>query len=106
MSAYSGSEGESTTIGVLKTLIFVILAFLNVRNIYPIISGIPLIGAAFLFGGDRISIFAFILYLAYSIYYKSKMDLIMLFILIYFVYSGSMVLNNIINYGSAYLSQI
>lgn len=105
ISAYSGGD-SSTTMGVLKTLFFVALTIFNVRNIYPLLSGIPLLIAAYIFGGDRISIFAFILYLAYSIYYKAKMDVIMFIILIYFAYTGLDIIQNIINYGSAYLSQV
>lgn len=88
--------------GVIKTAVFVVLAAASTRKYDPLISGIPLLVASVIFGGERISILAFFMYLGYVIYYNRKMDIPMIIVMLYFVYSGYNFLTNIINYGTGY----
>lgn len=94
--------GGSNFIGVAKTAVFVILAAASTRKYDPLIAGIPLLVASFILGGERISILAFFMYLGYVIYYNRKMDIPMVIVMLYFVYSGYGFLTNIINYGTGY----
>lgn len=99
----STGEDSSNLMGVLKTLIFVVLASITTKKIDPLIAGLPLVIASFILGGERISVLAFFLYLGYVIYYKRKMDIIMFIVMFYFVFTGYKFLNNILIYGTGYL---
>ncbi len=102
--AYTSEEDASNIMGVLKTLIFIVLAVSTTRKLDPLLAGLPLVIASFIFGGERISILAFFLYLGYVIYYQRKMDVIMFMVMLYFIFTGYKFLNNILIYGTGYLS--
>jgi len=105
--AYATLESEgSNLMGVAKTAVFIILAAATTKKYDPLIAGIPLLAASFILGGERISVLAFFMYLGYVIYYNKKMDIIMVIVMLYFVYSGYGFLINILNYGTGYLSQL
>lgn len=89
-------------IASLKTSVFIILAAFSLRKIQPLIAGSPLIFAAYFLGSDRTAILAFILYVAYVLYYKQRMDIILFVVMCYFSYKSIGFVSNIIHYGNGY----
>lgn len=99
----TGVEEDGTGLmGMVKTSIFIILAYISTRKILPVIAGIPLIAISYFLGSDRIGMLAFILYLGATLYYKNKMDLILFIVMLYFSYKSIDFILNILRYGSGY----
>src|SRR5690606_32674448 len=75
-------------IGMIKTSVFIVLAYVSTRKLLPVIAGIPLVAISYFLGSDRIGMLAFILYLGATLYYKNKMDLILFIVMLYFSYKS------------------
>jgi len=91
-------------IGMIKTSVFIVLAYVSTRKLLPVIAGIPLVAISYFLGSDRIGMLAFILYLGATLYYKNKIDLILLVVMLYFSYKSIGFILNILRYGNGYAS--
>ncbi|MCJ8512259.1 hypothetical protein [Acinetobacter lwoffii] len=102
-SAYSTLESGSIGImGALKTAVFIVFAAISIRKSIAIIAGLPIIILAYFLGSDRIGMLAFILYVGLVLYYKNKMDLMLLIVMLYFSYKSIEFISNIFIYGNGY----
>lgn len=95
----SGSFG---LMAALKTAVFIILAAISTRKLIAIAAGMPLIILAYFLGSDRIGMLSFILYAGLVLYYKNKMDLMLLVVMLYFSYKSIGFVSNILVYGNGY----
>lgn len=86
----------------LKILFFLVIAGVSVRRFEPIVAGLPLLFSAYYFGSDRVAILAFILYMAYVIAYKKRMDALLVLFMLYFSFKSIDFVSNIIVYGNGY----
>lgn len=103
LGAYSTLESGSIGImGALKTAVFIVLAAISIRKLIAIIAGLPIVILAYFLGSDRIGMLAFILYVGLVLYYKNKMDLMLLIVMLYFSYKSIEFVSNIFVYGNGY----
>lgn len=103
--SYSEGTEESGLgiISVIKTSIFVVLAFISTRKILPVVAGTPLVLLSYFLGSERIGMLTFILYVCSVIYYKRKADLLLLLVMLYFTAKTPGYISNVITYGMGYL---
>lgn len=103
VEAYTSIDGGSVGfLGALKASVFIILALISTRQIIAAIAGTPIVVMAYFLGSDRVGMLAFILYAGLVIYYKNRIDLILLIVMLYFSYKSIDFITNILLYGNGY----
>lgn len=104
--AYRLEDDDSGTgfIGVLKTSIFIVLAFISTKKFQVFAAGLPIVALSYFLGADRLGMLAFILYTATVIYYKGKADTILWIVMLYFSYKSISFILNVLNYGTGFHS--
>ena len=107
VEAYTSIDGGSVGfLGALKASVFIILALISTRQIIAATAGTPIVVMAYFLGSDRVGMLAFILYAGLVIYYKNRIDLILLIVMLYFSYKSIDFITNILLYGNGYYKLI
>lgn len=100
LSRYQG-EGISE---IFKSTVFLILAlFFAPRKFECLVSFFPIIVIAYFVGDERVNIFAFFLYLCYSLEMRRGANILNYLIFGYFFVQGVSFIENLVRYGSGYV---
>jgi len=100
LSRYQG-EGISE---IFKSVVFLVLAlFFAPRKLECLLSFAPVIATAYFVGDARVNVFAFFLYLYYSLKVRRGVSFLNFLLLAYFLVQGFNFIDNLIHFGSGYV---
>lgn len=100
-TAYTSNEDGGFG-AIIKTGVYAIFALISTRKILPVLYITPVVLLSYFIGESRVGMIAFIIYAASVIYYKKRMDLILLVLLFYFSIKSISFIENIIRYGNGF----
>jgi hypothetical protein len=92
---------------LLKMAAFMALAFFYSNQKRTTVAVfVPLLVAVFLIGGDRVNVFGYLVFLYYGVQVRNGLNLGILLTAVYYGYAGYAFINNILRYGTGYVSSL
>ena len=99
----TNSKEENDSLALLRSLLFFGMTFLYTKKYADVtLKFIPLIIAIYFVGGERLNLFAYVIFMSYALTYKRGLNYGVLFTSIYFTYKSIDFILRIIETGQGY----
>lgn len=92
-----------SVVDVAKTSVFIFLAFMYRKRYSTLLSGTPILFASFLFGSERMVMFAFFYFMFFAFSYKRGLNAGVLLSSLYFGIKGLFFINTFMQNGTGFL---